>query len=130
VSQENVEIVREIHRAWERGDFSSTDWADPAIEFHIRSGPDDAIHHGIEAMGRAWREWLGAWEDFQMETPELIDLGDDVLVLDKFGGRGKKSGVSIEGLPAAALFSLRAGRVVRLGTFTDQAEALKAVGLR
>jgi ketosteroid isomerase-like protein len=128
MSQENVEIVRGIYRAWQRGDFSSYDWADPAIEFHIRSGPDDAVHHGVEAMGRAWRDWLGAWEDFKTECPEFIDAGDEVLVLATFRGRGRASGLPIEGMPGAALFSLRDGKVVRLGTYTDPAEARQELG--
>jgi ketosteroid isomerase-like protein len=130
MAEENVEIVREIYGAWERGDFSSNEWADPEIEFHLRAGPDEAVLHGVEAMGRAWREWLRAWDDFKTEAREFIDLGHDVLVLAKFHGRGKTSSMSVEAMPGAAVFSLRDGKVVRLGSYTDPAEALEAAGLR
>jgi ketosteroid isomerase-like protein len=130
MSEENVEIVREIYRAWERGDFSSNEWADPEIEFHLRAGPDEAVHHGVEAMGHAWREWLGAWDEFRVEVEKFLDLGDDILVLVKFGGRGKTSGTPVEGLLGGNLLSFRNGKVVRLVTFTDRNDALEAAGLR
>jgi ketosteroid isomerase-like protein len=126
MSQENVEVVREIYRAWERGDFSSNEWADPDIEFVSGAGPDEAVHRGIEAMGRAWREWLSAWEEFKVEPREFIDAGDDVLVLTEFRGRGKASGA----MPGGSLFTFRDGSVVRLASFTDPANAVAAMRLR
>jgi hypothetical protein len=59
MSEENVEIAKGIYAAWEQGDFSSTDWADPEIEYRI-VGPDARVYHGIEDVGRAWGEFLRA----------------------------------------------------------------------
>jgi hypothetical protein len=51
------------------------------------------------------------------------------FVLSEFRGRGKTSGMSIEGMAGAALFSLRRGKVVWLGSYTHRPEALEAAGL-
>src|SRR5262245_2323883 len=129
MSQENVEIAEEIYRAWERGDFSSVEWAARDIEFMLRSGADEAVHRGTEAIGPAWEEWLREWDEFRVEAEEFLDLGDDVLVLVKFGGRGKTSGTPIAGLLGGNLLSFRNGKVVRLVTFSDRNDALEAAGL-
>jgi ketosteroid isomerase-like protein len=43
MSQENVEIVRRVYDAWERGDCSSAEWAHPEIEFVLADGPQPAL---------------------------------------------------------------------------------------
>jgi hypothetical protein len=36
---ENLELVRSIYPAWERGDFRQTEWAHPEIEFAFADAP-------------------------------------------------------------------------------------------
>jgi hypothetical protein len=65
-----------------------------------------------------------------LEVEELIDAGDQVLVLIRFGGRGKMSGAEVEVL-VWNLWTFREGESVRW-TYSgeDRAEALEAAGLR
>ena len=46
MSENNVEVVRSIYAAWERGDYSSTEWQHSEIEFVIADGPTPASGTG------------------------------------------------------------------------------------
>ena len=47
MSQENVELMRSILAGWERGDYDSTEWADPEIEYVVADGPEPGNGRGI-----------------------------------------------------------------------------------
>ena len=132
MSQENVEIVRSIFAAWERGDYSSAEWAHPEIEFVAADGPTPGSWTGLAAMAEAWREALSAFEELRAEADEYRALDDErVLVLMHFSGRGKTSGLEVGDIQmkGANLFHVRDGKVTRLVTYWDRERAFADLGL-
>jgi ketosteroid isomerase-like protein len=130
VSQENVDLVRAIYAAWERGDFSSAEWAHPEIEFVVPDGPDPGTWKGLAEMTEAWRSQISAWEGFHAVADEFRQLDDErVLVLGHIGGRGKTSGLEV-GQKVAELFHIRDGKVTRLLTYWERERAFTDLGLK
>jgi ketosteroid isomerase-like protein len=133
MSQENMEIVQSICAAWERGDYGSVGWAHPEIEFVGVDGPAPAARRGLTAMAEGWRDWLGAWEDFNQRAIEYREVdGERVLVLFRCSGRGKTSGLDLAQMHPliAGLFQVRDGKVTRFVGYLDHERALEAVGLK
>jgi uncharacterized protein len=131
MSQENVEIVRAMLNAFNRGDFeASLQFLDEGVEWHDPPDvPDAGVHRGPEEVRRWMARWLGAWESYTAEAEELIDAGDQVVVVHHERGRGKGSGAEVEHR-SANLFDLRNEKVVRRRPFPGRSEALEAAGLR
>ena len=132
MSQENVEIVRRMYDAYKRGDFESAlahfrpsvEWSEPL------DNPGARTRHGRKGVERALVTWTGAFEDYRYELRELIDNGDDMVLLGAWQtGRGKGSGVEVSE-ENFCVFTLREGKIVRQQMFRHRAEALEAAGLR
>ena len=129
---ENLDLVRSIYADWERGDFRSADWAHPEIVFESTAF-DAARAKVVAEMAQRWREWMSAWDEYRSEADEFRELDDErVLVLMQHGGRGKASGVGIEGIktPGANVFDIRDGKVARLALYWHREDALADLGLK
>jgi ketosteroid isomerase-like protein len=132
VTTANIDLVRSIRAAWERGDYGSVDWADPDIEFVIADGPAPGSWTGVAGMAEGFRRLLNAWEAFHAEADEYRELdGERVLVRGQLSGRGKTSGLELGQLRAkgASLFHVRDGKVTRLVLYLDGERALTDLGL-
>jgi ketosteroid isomerase-like protein len=128
----NVDLVRSLYEAWQRGDWSSAAWAHPEIEFVGADGPDPISVRGRDRLAEAWAEFLGSWEDYRVEAEQYHELdGGRVLVLIRIGGRGKTSGFEVSQMRANAanLLHIRDGKVTRLVLYWDRERALADVGL-
>lgn len=78
----NLDLIRSIYAAWERGDYSSAEWAHPEIEFVVADGPSPGSWTGVAAMADAYRSILSGVEGHRSEAQEYRELEDDrVLVL-------------------------------------------------
>src|SRR6476661_3201304 len=143
MSQENVEIVRAVTEAAKapetvervaRGDFDFT-FLDPEIEWDA-TGARDVVpdladaYFGHEGVRTYWRRWYAAWRDVEFDVQDVLDAGDEVVVLICNQRQwGRYTGIVTELPPYALVYTFRDGKVVRHRLFPDQAEALKAVGL-
>jgi ketosteroid isomerase-like protein len=127
---ENLDLVRSIYAGWERGDFSSADWADPEIEFAFVDGPEPGCWRGLQEMSARYGEWLNGWKDFHAEPEELIVVDSArILALVHNSGRGRTSGYEMEQQSVANFFEIRNGKVTRLAIHWDRKRALADLGL-
>ncbi len=133
MSEENVEIVRGVYDAWQRGDFEAA--LEPFHEDVEWFGPPDisragggGVARGHEGVSRSIGRWMGAWGELRFELRDLIDFGDEVLAEGWQQGRGRGSGVEVSE-EIFSVWTLRAGKIVRQRMFRDRAQALEAVGL-
>jgi hypothetical protein len=113
------------------GDYSSTEWAHPEIEYVRADGPVTGTWTGLD-IAEGWRDFLGAWEEFRIEAEDYHELDDErVLVLTRYNGRGKASGLEVGKVWAkgASVFKVNGGKVTRLVFYLDRDVALADLGL-
>src|SRR6188508_844016 len=132
MSQENVEIIRQAFEAFNRGEPEMfLELYDEDIVLHI--GPpsiDAGSYYGAEEVERQYARLFAPFgETYRIEIAESIDAGDSVLVFSRAKGRGRRSGVEVEGPLTCGIFTMRGGRIIRIDHPADRAEALAIVGL-
>ena len=129
---ENLDLVRSIYAAWERGDFSSVEWANLEIEFVMPDGPSPVSARGRAEMTEVWRQVLSAWVDFRAELESCRELdARRVLVLTRNTGRGKTSGLEVGQIATrgANVFHVCEGKATRLVAYFSRDRALADLGL-
>ena len=128
----NLELVRSIYAAWERGDFSETEWAHPEIETVLADGPAPGTWTGLAGMAEGFREFASAWEFYGVKADEFRDLDDErVLVLFHRVGQGKRSGIDLAqlGSGGAVIWHVHQGVVTRQVYYLDRERAFADLGL-
>jgi ketosteroid isomerase-like protein len=133
MSASNLDLVRSVYADWDRGDYRSVAWAHPEIEFAFVDFFGLGDGRGVAKMAEVWFEFLRTWEEFHNEARDYRELdAERVLVLTRFWGRGKGSGLELgkTGTNGASLFHVRDGKVVRLLLYASRERALADTGLR
>ena len=126
MSQENVEIVREVYDAYSRGDYARVGgFHDPHI---VVVTLEDGVVYGNDAALANYERWNEAWEWTETTVEEVIGHGNQVFLAARFQARGRGSGVEID-TRIYEVFTLRDGKIVRIDEFTEREKALEAAGL-
>ena len=125
----NSHLIRPIYEEWGRGNWRvrpdvyhphmEWGWSD---EFPGLAG----VYDDRREPNPRLRSWLSEWESWRVEADRYLELGDYVVVLASYHGRGKGSGVEIHQRGAHVL-RLRDGKVVRLEIFSDPQTAIDSV---
>jgi ketosteroid isomerase-like protein len=132
MSQENVDVVRRMLRAFNDGDVEAiVAECDPTVEWEEQSIPGvEPLYHGHEGVRRWWaatilQEELGSIEG-RLEGVKEAD--DTVIASVRFEAEGTSSGARVQ-MPVHLVLTFRDGKLIRRQVFLTFAEALEAVGL-
>ena len=132
MSEENVEIVRRSVEA-----FNEVGMAESALRFFDPDGvfeeppeqPAPTVAEGRDAAVEIFRQFEEAWEEHRSEPEEIRVIDEErVLVLSVEHFRGR-DGLEIT-QPCGSIYTVRNGKIVRLQSFWERENALKALGLR
>ena len=129
MSEENVEVVRKAidYEYYGVGDRAEAEAIfDPQVVLNpIDEGPSS----GFDAMRSDMERWASAFDELTVTVEEIIDAGDQVVVVTHHEGRGRESGVEVD-TRFYEVYSLRDSKVSRVDEYIERAEALAAAGLR
>jgi ketosteroid isomerase-like protein len=131
MSQQNVEVVREVYRCGERRDWDRlAELFDRDAEQHGTVGglEEGFVARGVDEIRQVLENAEEAWDEQWVEPEKFIDAGDQVVVFQREYQRGKTSGIELAA-DTASVLDLRDGRIVRVQGFMDRAAALAAAGL-
>jgi ketosteroid isomerase-like protein len=131
VSRENLEIIRSGYEAFASGRIPF-EALDPEIEWRgPHEFPDLAEpRHGHDGVREYMAKLDEAFDDYRMVAEEFVDVDDDrILVFAREGGRGKGSGLAVRTNPTAHLYTLRDGKAIRMESFWERSDGLRAAGL-
>ena len=133
MSEENVELMKRSFELWRDG--SIGEWIetlDPDIEWDVSAHPLPDFPNrgsGRDAFLRHLGDYVSGWNDYEVSSRELIDAGDEVVLILHERARMRDSDMMLDrDLPT--VWTVRDGRAVRHRVFKTRADALEAVGLR
>jgi ketosteroid isomerase-like protein len=127
MSQENVDKARAFIDAYNRRDFdAAVESFDPEIDWVLPAHQSSDSGRGPDEVRRFWEGLDETFEELRLDPQEFVDDGDQVATRLRYYGRGKGSGIVVEGELYHQVVTFRDGRMVRIEYFTDWDQALEA----
>jgi ketosteroid isomerase-like protein len=127
MSADNVRAVRMSYEAVGRGDSAALDAFGSDMRFVAPASlPWGGTYNGPEGMGRLFTALVEHWDDLRLEIEQLLDAGDDVIVMGRLQGISRQTTRRID-LPYLEVLTLRDGKIVAGRIEMDTAKALDAL---
>ena len=126
MSQSNVELALRAFRAFEQRDMGSIEeLCTPDIEFDwSRRLLDPVVTRGYEGIRGFFEEVDGIFEEIAFEEEEVLDYGDQVLVVSTGRFRGRTSGIDVTA-SGAQIWTIRDCKLARFRFYQSKEDALE-----
>jgi ketosteroid isomerase-like protein len=134
MSQENVELIRRVYQSFNEdtgSELVAELWHEDAELRPAFAGGgllEGAVYHGHEGMLEFLATQAETWEKIIAEAVDIRDLGAYLLVETRLQAVGRASGIELTQVTWNR-FEVRDGKVASMRVFTEEEEALKAIGL-
>jgi ketosteroid isomerase-like protein len=131
MSESNKQVVQRGHEARSAGRIG--DWIgtlDPNIEWDISGYPVAGFPErgsGRDAFVMYVTKYWSVWNDYSQDLKEMIDVGDNVVVVLHEHARVRNSDADVE-RDVATVWTIEHGVRVRFRAFASREEALHAAG--
>jgi ketosteroid isomerase-like protein len=133
VSQENVELVRNLLVAFSCGDLDAVleswgedaEWRPAVLGGGLLEG---SVYRGHEGVREFFRVQDETWDSITATPLAARDNGELVLVEVQLNAKGRASGAEVD-RKTWNVFTVREGKIAAGRVFTSEVEARKAAGL-
>ncbi len=129
MAQENAEAIHRLLNAFNADDLDRMlAECDPEIELVSRFVRVGGVYRGHAGLRRWHQDLMDTWEYIQLELERLIEVDHKTLIaLVALAGKARGSEV-VTRQRIAHLDTFRAGKLTRIVTYLDRAEAIEAGG--
>jgi ketosteroid isomerase-like protein len=130
MSSGNVDLVQRGIAAYNGRDFDTMrllNHPDVELDWSASRGLDAGVYQGTEEVIGFYENFLGTFEEVEIQPDRFIESGDAVVVPNVARVRGRDG---VETLARSAIvFDVRDGLLARIRLYQETHEALEAVGL-
>jgi ketosteroid isomerase-like protein len=131
VSGENIELVRRLYEAWNRGETRIDAWAEDGEVWTVPGFLEGGLFKGRDQIRRFVDGLREGWKPGSdvVEIREIEEVGDKVLASIEWRAIGNVSGLESSS-EWMIVYTIRDGQIARLEFFYDRDAAVRAAGLK
>jgi ketosteroid isomerase-like protein len=130
MSQENVALIRGIYEGFAAGDVGAVLGAmSPDIVWNEAENfpyADGNPYVGPQAVAEGvFARCIGEWDGFAVNAEEMLDAGDTIVVLGRYGGRYKATGKAMNA-QLVHVWRVAGGKAVAFQQHVDTLQVARA----
>jgi ketosteroid isomerase-like protein len=129
MSEQSIELVKDVYGAFARGDVPAVlgAFADDIEWYEAEGMPYGGLHHGGDAVAqKVFGPIAEDVDGFAVVTGEFIGSSETVAAVVRYTGTGKATGKALD-LPAVHVWDVRNGKLARFRQFIDTVKFAEVV---